>query len=92
MAFLRLTRGAGDRRTARLEAVAGSEEVPSGVKDLAKRYASTLLEGLVIAVAFAVVDGVMKDPRTTLIAAAVGLLAGVGVGIKLSETSHRSDE
>ena len=56
-----------------------------GVKKLVKQYASTLVEGLVIAVAFAVVDGLRSNALTTVITGGVGLVVGAFLGVGIAE-------
>jgi ABC-type proline/glycine betaine transport system permease subunit len=61
------------------------------VKKLVKQYASTLLEGLVIAVAFALVDGLRSHVMTSVIAGAAGLVVGVFLGIGIAEHTEKQD-
>lgn len=71
---------------------AQEEVVHDGVKKLLKQYASTLVEGLVLAVAFAVVDRVQSAGLTAMLAGGTGLVVGALLGIGLAEHSHKSDD
>lgn len=66
--------------------------VYDGVKKLLKQYASTLVEGLVLAVAFALVDRVQSAGLTALLAGGAGLVVGAFLGMGLAEHSHQSDD
>ncbi|MBC7261305.1 MAG: hypothetical protein H5T63_04750 [Chloroflexi bacterium] len=61
------------------------------MKNLVKQYASTLLEGLVLAVAFAVVDQLRSNLLATASAATVGLVIGVFLGLGIAEYSKKTD-
>ena len=62
------------------------------MKNLVKQYGSTLVEGLVLAVAFAVVDRVQSSGLTTILAGGTGLVVGAFLGVGLAEHSHRSND
>ena len=68
------------------------EVVYDGVKKLLQQYGSTLVEGLVLAVAFAVVDRVQSGGLTTVLAGGAGLVVGAFLGIVLAEHSRKSDD
>jgi hypothetical protein len=74
-----------------LKFAAQEEVVHDGVKKLLKQYASTLVEGLVLAVAFALVDRVQSAGLTALLAGGAGLVVGAFVGLGLAEHSRESD-
>ena len=57
-----------------------------------KQYGSTMVEGLVLAVAFAVVDRVQSSGLTAVLAGGTGLVVGAFVGVGLAEHSHKSDD
>jgi len=80
------------RRVFVLRFAAQEEVVHDGVKKLLKQYASTLVEGLVLAVAFALVDRVQSAGLTALLAGGVGLVVGAFVGLALAEHSQESDD
>jgi uncharacterized membrane protein YdcZ (DUF606 family) len=61
------------------------------VKNLVKQYASTLLEGLVLAVAFAVVDQLRSNMQAVISAAAAGLVVGVFLGLGIAEHSKKTE-
>jgi hypothetical protein len=60
-------------------------------KKLAKQYAGTLGEGLVIAIAFALVDRLRGSIVTTAMTAGGGLLLGVFLGLSIAEHNQESD-
>jgi len=61
----------------------------AGVRGFVKQYASTLLEGLVIAMAFALVDRIRSGAVQTAMGAAAGLAVGLLLGLTIAE---RGDE
>jgi hypothetical protein len=71
---------------------AQEEVVYDGVRKLLKQYASTLVEGLVLAMAFALVDRVQSAGLTALLAGGAGLVIGTFVGFALAEHSQESDD
>jgi hypothetical protein len=71
---------------------AQQEVIYDGVKKLLKQYASTLVEGLVLAVAFALVDRVQSAGFTALLACGAGLVVGAFVGLGLAEHSQKPDD
>jgi len=55
------------------------------MKKLAKQYAGTLGEGLVFAIAFALIDRLRGSVVTTAMTAGGGLLLGVFLGLSIAE-------
>nr|MBC7245249.1 hypothetical protein [Chloroflexota bacterium] len=73
-------------------AVSRQKEVLSGgVKNLVKQYASTLLEGVILAVAFALVDQLRSNTWVIASAATAGLVVGMFLGLGIAEHSKKMD-
>lgn len=62
-----------------------------GVKKLLKQYASTLVEGLVIAMAFALVDQLRSEAMTVVMAGIAGLAVGTFLGMGIAERHNEPD-
>ena len=62
-----------------------------GVKKLVKQYASTLVEGLVFALAFAAVDQLRGNALTALISGAAGVGVGALLGLGMAEHGKKSN-
>ena len=56
-----------------------------------KQYASTLVEGLVFALAFAAVDQLRSHAFTALLSGAVGVAVGALLGLGMAEHGKKPD-
>jgi hypothetical protein len=63
-----------------------------GVRKFVQKYASSLVEGLVFALAFAAVDGLRGNVLTAVSSGAAGVAVGALLGLMLAEHGKKKDK